>query len=261
MRPIRTVLAVAALAAFAAPAAVSAAPMLLQVGTADNAIVRSFQSVLRRNPTERELLRYRALMLRYGWSERDVRADLAARTDYRKIGGLRGTRPEAVVRSAYQDILGRDPDPEGLREYTMRIRRDGWSEQDVREALRNSAEYNSGRAASADRIVRRAYLDVLHREPDPEGLEAYRRQVLENGWEYHDVRQALARSPERRANRVDVRAGDAQEMVRRAYRNILNREPDPSGLDSYTAKIVRDGWTEADVARALRDSDEYRRTH
>jgi hypothetical protein len=50
-------------------------------------------------------------------------------------------------------------------------------------------------------------------------------------------------------------------MVRRAYRNILNREPDAGGLDSYTAKIVRDGWTEADVARALRDSDEYRRTH
>jgi Domain of unknown function (DUF4214) len=237
--------------------------MLLQAGGADAAIVRSFRSVVGRAPTDRELARYRTLMIRNGWTEADVRQDLGARTDYRKYRNDTGTRPTAAVRSAYQDILGRDPDPDGLRNYRDKIVREGWSEQDVRDDLRRSTEYATltGRTASADRIIRRAYLDVLKREPDPEGLAEYRRQIIENGWEYHDLRQVLARSQERRETRRAVRDTDATEMVRRAYLSVLNREPDEVGLRDYTAKILREGWTEAQVARSLRDSDEYRAKH
>lgn len=229
-------------------------------GSPDAAIIRSFRSVVGRAPTDRELMRYRALMIRNGWSEADVRRDLGARTDYRKFRNDQGTRPTAAVRSAYQDILGREPDAEGLRNYRAKIVREGWTEQDVRDDLRRSAEYATltGRTASADRIIRRAYLDVLRREPDPDGLATYRREILENGWEYHDLRQVLARSEERRGNRASVRDSDAAAMVRRAYLAVLNREPDEVGLRDYTAKIVREGWTEAAVVRALRDSEEYR---
>ena len=253
-----------ALAALGAPAqagtaALAAASLpLFQVNAADNAIIRSFRSVLGRNPSDRELVRYRTLMLRYGWSERDVRSDLSGRTDYRRYRNDTGTRPNAAVRSAYIDILGREPDPEGAREYRQRMVRDGWTEQDVREALRKSAEYASIRSESADRIVRRAYLDVLRREPDPEGLAAYRQQVIENGWEYHDVRQALMRSAERRQSSRAMREEDARAMVRRAYLNVLRREPDQSGWDSYTQRVMRDGWTQAQLERTLRDSDEFR---
>jgi hypothetical protein len=232
-----------------------------QVNKSDNAIVRSFRSVLRRDPTERELLRYRTLMLRYGWTERDIRSDLSGRTDYRRYRGA-GTRrsAEAAVRSAYQDVLGREPDASGLSSYVDKMLRQGWTEQDVREALRRSDEYASQdrRTASADRIIRRAYQDVLHRDPDPEGLANYRREVLENGWEYQDLRRALMRSEERRANRRGIRESDAQAMVTRAYRSVLGREPDPDGLRAYTDRVIVDGWREADVVRALRDSDEYR---
>src|SRR6185503_4701127 len=125
-----------------------------------------------------------------------------------------GTRRPAVsaddiVRRAYQDILGRDPDADGMRNYSSKILNDGWSERDVREALRRSDEYaaNSApargfRTASADRIIHRAYQDVLGREPDAAGLRNYRRLILEEGWDEHDVRQALIRSPERRQQRL-----------------------------------------------------------
>lgn len=235
-----------------------------QINKSDNAIVRSFRSVLRRDPTDRELMRYRALMLRYGWTERDVRADLAGRTDYRRYRGGRTRRSaEAAVRSAYQDVLGRDPDASGLNSYVDKMVREGWTEQDVREALRRSDEYASQdrRTASADRIIRRAYQDVLHRDPDPEGLAAYRREVLENGWEYQDLRRALMRSEERRVNRRGIRESDAQAMVTRAYRSVLGRDPDPDGLRAYTDRVIVDGWREADLVRALRDSDEYRSKH
>jgi hypothetical protein len=50
----------------------------------------------------------------------------------------------------------------------------------------------------------------------------------------------------------------AREIVARAYRDILRREPDRSGLRQYTDAMVRRGWSENDVRRALRESDEYR---
>ena len=50
-------------------------------------------------------------------------------------------------------------------------------------------------------------------------------------------------------------------MVRRAYRSVLGREPDERGMNHYTSRILYDNYTEEDVARVLRDSDEYRDKH
>ena len=52
--------------------------------------------------------------------------------------------------------------------------------------------------------------------------------------------------------------GQAREMVAQAYRDILRREPDRSGLRQYTNAIMREGWSLADVRRSLANSDEYR---
>jgi TorA maturation chaperone TorD len=235
------------------------------------AVQRAFRSVLNREPTGSELRRYRALMEEYGWTEADIQKDLRDRPDYQRYStNRRGMRPEAIVRRAYEDILGREPDAEGLRSYRSRIVDEGWSEQDVREALRRSPEYASGaaRTSSADRIIRRAYQDILRREPDPSGLETYRRNIIERGWDEQDVRQALRRSTENRQVRAETRQvrrgltdAEATEMVRRAYLSVLNREPDPSGLSEYKAKILRDRWTEQQLLDALRSSDEYRSKH
>ena len=167
----------------------------------DAAIGRAFRSVLHRDPYPMEVRRYRIFMEQDGWKEADVRRDLSGRADYRRYSPRqRNVQPDLIVRRAYQDILGRDPDPEGLRNYRDKMIREGWSERDVREALRTSNEYASmdSRHASADRIIRRAYQEILGREPDPSGLESYRRNIVENGWDEQDVRQALLRSPEYR---------------------------------------------------------------
>lgn len=250
-----------------APALSAGLPILATVAQ-DLAITRAFRAVLNREPSSFEMRRYRDLMQSDGWSESDVRRDLRERTDYRPFRSLRGANADDIVRRAYQDILGRDPDAEGLRNYRSKIMNDGWSERDVREALRKSDEYaaNSGpargfRTASADRIIRRAYQDVLGREPDPAGLSNYRRLILEDGWDEHDVRQALIRSPERRQQRLGANSAQASDIVRNAYRSVLDREPDPNGLSHYTAKIMVEHWTQEDVVQALRESDEYREKH
>jgi len=223
----------------------------------DAAITRAFRDVLRREPSTSEMRRYRGLMTDDHWSEDDIRDDLKSRNDYRPYSSSdRGVDPDRVIRRAYEDILHREPDQEGLRHYRTEMIDNGWTEQDVRQALRKSAEHDTVRDSSADRIVKRAYQDILGRDPDYNGLVQYRKRVVNDGWDEHDVREALRSSPEYRQKNAMTRE-KAQQIVARAYRSVLGREPDP-GAEGYIQKVLRDHWTEADVARELRNSDEYR---
>jgi TorA maturation chaperone TorD len=222
----------------------------------DRAIERAFEEVLDREPTDRELRRYRFLMEEEYWTERDVRDDLRERSDYRRHSRDRYEDPDKVIRRAYEDIFDREPDEKGLRHYRSRMIDEDWTEHDVREALRKSPEYARHRQESADKIVRRAYDDVLGREPDSRGLRMYRSKVLDQGWDEHDVRRALEKSPEyRERNRLSDE--EAEEIVRRAYLSVLDREPDAAGMRGYKAKVLNDHWSVQDVARELRKSEEY----
>lgn len=225
----------------------------------DKAINRAFKSKLGREPTDRELRRYRNRMNEEHWTEADVRDDLEGRPDHARHSSHKIENPEQVVRRAYQDILHRDPDSDGMRTYRSRIIDDDWSEQDVREALRKSDEYGPRSNESADKIVRRAYQDVLGRAPDTSGQHLYRNKILHEGWDEHDVREALRRSPEFREKSAMTRE-QAEKIVRRAYLSVLNREPD-TGSRGYTERVLHDHWNESDVARELRHSDEYRKNH
>jgi hypothetical protein len=113
----------------------------------------------------------------------------------------------------------------------------------------------SGRE-DADRIVQRAYQDVLEREPDQQGLRLYRSHIIDDSWNEQQVRESLRQSPEYR-DKHTMTYPKAQEIVRRAYLAVLNREPDPASR-SYVDKVLREKWTQEDVERELRRSDEFR---
>lgn len=55
----------------------------------------------------------------------------------------------------------------------------------------------------------------------------------------------------------DVTIQSADRIVRRAYQGVLRREPDPASR-GFVDRVLRDHWSEADVARELRNSEEYR---
>jgi hypothetical protein len=119
-----------------------------------------------------------------------------------------------------------------------------------------SSGYSS---ADADRIVRRAYEDILDRPPDTAGLRLYRSRIIDDGWSEQQVREALRKSSEYREKNTMTRP-KAEEIVRRAYLSELQREPD-AGSRTYVDRVLRDHWTEQDVARELRKSAEYRDKH
>jgi len=144
-----------------------------------------------------------------GWNDRisslRVRSPESRRFDDRsRRDDRRREDPDVIVRRAYQDILNRDPDPSGLRVYRSHIIDDRWTEEQVRAALRNSAEYRdltTTTRAKAQEIVRRAYLAVLRREPDRAGAEGYINEVLRNRWTQEDVERELRKSDEYRRKR------------------------------------------------------------
>lgn len=224
----------------------------------DDAIRRAFHEVLGREPGNSELRRYRYRMAEDNWSERDVAEDLRSRDDYRRMPDRRGADVDVIIRRAYEDILHRAPDRDGFLLYRHRMLDEGWTEWDLREVLRNSPEAFSQREAYAERVIRRAYQDVLRREPDRGGLMTYRRRILEDGWDEQDVRQALRTSQEKRRLQMGMSRERAEEIVTQAYRNVLRRDPDPQGLRAHVERVLRDHWTQQDVERVLRDSDEYR---
>lgn len=108
-----------------------------------------------------------------------------------------------------------------------------------------------------DSIIRSAYRDLLGREPDDAGLRQYRRRVLQDDWTEQDVRDDIRKSPEYR-ERTTMTPAKADQIVRQAYRSVLGREPDEAGARGYIQRVLRDGWTQRDVERELRNSAEYR---
>jgi len=136
-----------------------------------------------------------------GWDDMisSIRVRFRSGFGGRPGGGPAGD-PDRIVRRAYQDILEREPDATGMRIYRSHILDDGWTEAQVREALRNSPEYREKNAmtpAKAQEVVRRAYLAVLKREPDP-ASRPYVDKVLRDHWTQQDVERELRKSPEYR---------------------------------------------------------------
>jgi hypothetical protein len=184
---------------------------------------------------------------------RDVRFNGgSARFDH-SVRDLRAERWNDRISSMRIDIGPRDGDVRDRRDGDVRDRRD----DDVRD--RRGDDRPDGRAegetARAREIVRRSYLSVLRREPDP-AAEGWVENVIRNHWSQDDLERELRKSPEYR-EKFTLTREKAQEIVRRAYLNVLKREPDP-GAAGWVDNVLRNNWTQEDLERELRNSAEYR---
>jgi len=138
------------------------------------------------------------------------------------------------------------------------LKNEGWD--DVISSIRvrtHGRGPNSVRPEEAERIVRRAYEDLLDRAPDSSGMRLYRSRIIDEGWSEAQVRDSLRQSPEYR-EKTTMTPAKAQDIVRRAYQNVLRREPDYPGARGYIDRVLRDHWSQQDVERELRKSPEYR---
>ncbi len=152
---------------------------------------------------------------------------------------------EFVVQQAFREVLGRRADPEGLHTYRDRLMYEGWSEDQMVAQLQRSDE---ARRINPDESIRRAYREVLGRDPDANGLAHYRAK-WRDGWTQGQIRDDLRRSHE-------GRDGNIRAAITRAYRELLGRDPDAAGLANYE-QLMRRGYSERDIREAIMNGDEY----
>ena len=229
-------------------------------------IAAAYEDVLGRRPSREESWTWRDQSLREPFTKDDLRRALNASEERRRLV------PENVIRRAFREFHGIEPNAEAMRFYRRRLIDDGWSVGKVRTAIARAHVDESNRGESSrgrgddkrrddqshsrrandefDAIITRAYDDLLERKPDPDGRSHYR-QLLERGETEAGIRARIKESVEYRVTLPDAKTA-------RAYRDILGRDPDQSGLQSYRKKIVDKGWTEEDVKNDLRKSAEYK---
>lgn len=109
-----------------------------------------------------------------------------------------------------------------------------------------------GHAQDYERIITRAYEDILGRQPDKEGMRHFRSRMIDERWDESQVRSALRESEEYLLRQIDV-------VINRAYDDLLRRKPDRNGQETYRRKMLREGWDEQRVRQDIMNSDEYRR--
>jgi hypothetical protein len=80
------------------------------------------------------------------------------------------------------------------------------------------------------------------------------------GWDKNISSLRVGQSTDTPSASRRMSAGDADAIVRRSYRELLNRDPDGPGLAQYRARILNDGWSEEDVRADIRKSPEFRAT-
>ena len=207
----------------------------------DDAIVAAFADVLDREPSRDELRSYGDRARSHGWGAGELGAELRRSDEFRRL------TPEYSIRRIWRELLNGEPNERSLRYYQRCMIDQGWTPGQVRRAIQNSDEYRGRRA---DLVIERAFRELLERVPDPAGREHYRR-LIRQGYTDEQVRAAIRQSVEYRVDLPDAK-------TKRAYQNVLGREADPSGIESYRKKLVDRGWTEKDVENDLRRSPEFR---
>ncbi len=125
------------------------------------------------------------------------------------LNSVEGSRNEAVI--AYDELLGRSPDPQGLTFWTDFLRTG--SVNTLRFQHLASDEYYGNTGNSNSSYIDQLYRDLLGREIDPEGKDFYV-GLLDGAIPRWWVSRSIYESDESLGNRVTA-----------YYRSVLDRSP------------------------------------
>lgn len=170
---------------------------------------------------------------------------------------------EAIVADAYRGLLLREPDPAGLASWSGFVKEQlarGASPQDAAAALEGQIR-QSGEFAAID-AVQQSFQSVLGRTPEGRGY--WHDVALQMQAEGKGIGEIRAHLEHAHRTSDEYRLGHLDQMVGNLYRDLLMREPDPSGMQTWMAEAERmkaAGMGPADIEAVLsgrlRQSDEY----
>ncbi len=186
-----------------------------------------FRGVLGRDPEEEALKAYEGSLP--GLGVEGLLKDLA--TSSEAWEKQKQAHAEELIRAAYQGVLGRDPEEEALRAYEQSL--PGIGVNGLTKDLANSEEsWEKQKSAHAEELIRQFYKSLLGREPDPQGMETYRRVIVSKG--INEILERLIQSDESWNYTTSL---NPRELLRILYRGILEREADEAGVAVKAEKI------------------------
>ncbi|WP_309134393.1 DUF4214 domain-containing protein [Cellulomonas sp.] len=131
----------------------------------------------------------------------------------------------AVVRSMYQHLLGRAPEPAGLEDWTARMA-NGASAADVAAAITRSEEYDR-------RKIAEAYRSVLGRATDEPGVLSWLAAIRAGTVKIDDIANHLVNSEE-----FYLRSGGNDAgLVAAMYRSLLGRQGSADEVRYWTSRV------------------------
>jgi len=148
-----------------------------------------------------------------------------------------------AVRRAYLDVLRREPEAGGLRNWVNAVMGGMLRPEDLRGALIASEEYYLVAGSTPVGYVTQLYRDLLRRDPQPAEVESWVAELSSRG------RGVVSRG-------VWASLESSRLRVDEAYRLFLGRSADPTGLSGWAPVLQADG--ENALRTVIVDSDEYR---
>ena len=154
-----------------------------------------------------------------------------------------------IIRDGFRGVLGRDPEAEALGAYEESFAGLG-TDGVIRDVLSSPEAWEKQKKAHVEELIREAYLGVLGREPEEEGVQTYLRVFKVKG--ISGVLEGLILSEESHHRTATL---SPQELIRILYRGIMLREADEGGLASKVEKIRNKLAWEEIIAEMLRSPE------
>jgi len=157
-----------------------------------------------------------------------------------------------IMQEMYQGLLNREADVEGLKAYTDALQKNKILSKFLSEMSTSQEAWEKNLYAHSEQIVDIYYRGVLGREPDEASLGYSER--IKQGESLENILTAIVSSDEAWHRQTSEHAA---QLVALAYRGVLGREPDESGLNEYTKHLRKNGDYEA-ILRSLSGSRELK---
>jgi hypothetical protein len=175
---------------------------------------------------------------------------------------------EEYVTALYRIIFDREPDAAGLNAWVAVLEK-GYTNKKVLAGFVNSDEFENlcrdlgiargtyksdeafNKSNKTAAFVARLYKVCLGRAYEQDGLDNWVRALIYKTADVYSIVKEFFNSQE-----FENRYLDDTEFVTVAYQTILDREPDVSGLKSWTV-VLRRGYTRNKVIDGLLKSSEY----
>ncbi|HVX09559.1 MAG TPA: DUF4214 domain-containing protein [Pirellulales bacterium] len=204
-------------------------------GTPDEYYVAQVYQDLLRRPVDGQGLLYWSALLDEGVPRVAVANSLVTSSEY---------LTNFVIEPAYEKYLGRAPDQAGLQ-YWIGQMQHGLSDTGLVAALASSAEFYANSGGTNASYVQALYQNVLGRSPDFAG-QAYWVSQLNAGVSRFSVALGFAASGEDYVNVVD-----------NDYRQLLDRAPSPSELNTAVAELAQGVLTNEGLLASIAATDEF----